>query len=130
MKFSLAIYGAPYSSQASLSALRFTRAALDQGHDIYRLFFYGDGVHNGSSFAAPPQDRPQLPEAWQQLAEEHQIDMVICVAAALRRGILNPAEAERYQKSGDNLLSGFEVSGLGQLLDASVHSDRLITFGC
>lgn len=129
MLFSLAVYGAPHSSQASDSAYRFALAALQQGHQIQRLFFYADGVHNATSLAAPPQDEPHLPERWQRLAQEHNIDMVVCIAAALRRGILNEQEAARYEKPAANVLAGFEVSGLGQLVDAAVCSDRLITFG-
>jgi len=129
MKFSLAIYAAPYSSEGSSTAYRFAQTALAQGHDIYRLFFYSDGVHNASSLAAPPQDELQLPEHWQQLINTHDIDAVVCVASALRRGILNTEEAQRYDKSTSNMLEGFDISGLGQLVDAAVHSDQVITFG-
>ena len=129
MKISLAIYGAPYSSQASESAYQYAAAALDGGHEIYRIFFYGDGVHNASDLACPPQDESHQPQRWQQLADKHNIDMVVCIAAALRRGLLNQQEAERHEKTQHNLGEGFELSGLGQLVDASVKSDRLITFG-
>ena len=129
MIFSLAIYGAPYSSQASDSAYRFATAALAGGHSIYRLFFYADGVHNATRLAAPPQDENNLPRAWRQLIEAHAIDSVGCIASALRRGIINGEEAERYGCDADNLAGGFEISGLGQLLDAAVRCDRLITFG-
>ncbi|MEJ2418878.1 MAG: sulfurtransferase complex subunit TusD [Exilibacterium sp.] len=129
MVISLAIYGAPYSSQASSSAYRFALAALRQGHRIHRLFFYADGVQNATALASPPQDEVHLQERWQQMARDYQIDMVVCVAAALRRGIINSEEAQRYQKPAANLLPGFDISGLGQLLEAAVSSDRLITFG-
>lgn len=129
MKISLAIYAAPSSSQGAETALRFAKAALVQGHEIYRLFFYADGVHNASALAAPPQDELHVPEQWRQLANQHNIDMVVCVAAALRRGILNQEEAERYDKTAGNLLDSFEIAGLGQLVDAAVNSDRVITFG-
>lgn len=129
MIFSLAIYSAPHTSQANDSAYRFACAAIASGHQLHRVFFYQDGVHSASSFAAPPQDEPHLPDKWQALANRYQIDMVVCVAAALRRGILNQEEAVRYRKQGHNLLSGFELGGLGQLLEAALTSDRLITFG-
>ena len=129
MLFSLAIYGAPYSTQSSSSAYRFALAALQQGHQIYRLFFYSDGVHNATGLSAPPQDEPNLPERWRALATEHKIDCVVCIAAALRRGLINEEEASRYGKPANNLMPEFELSGLGQLVDAAVRSDRLITFG-
>jgi tRNA 2-thiouridine synthesizing protein D len=104
-------------------------AALLQGHSVHRVFFYQDGVHNATNLAAPPQDEFNLQEAWQRLANDHKLDLVVCVAAALRRGILDEAEAKRYDKPSHNLASEFTISGLGQLVEAAVVSDRLISFG-
>jgi tRNA 2-thiouridine synthesizing protein D len=129
MKFSLAVYAAPYSAQGSDSAYRFAISLLDQGHTLYRVFFYGDGVQNANQLISPPQDEINLPLLWQRLAQAYNIDLVVCVAAALRRGVLDAAEADRYEKSSCNLAPGFTIGGLGQLLDAAVASDRLITFG-
>jgi len=55
--------------------------------------------------------------------------MVVCVAAAQRRGILDKGEAERNGKDSDNIEEGFRISGLGQLVEAGIQADRLITFG-
>lgn len=127
--FSLAVYSAPYSTQASYSALRFAQALVSQGHKLLRVFFYQDGIHNSSALTCPPQDELNLVAAWQQLAKEHGVDLVVCIAAALRRGVLNEEEAGRYAKTSHNLIDGFQISGLGQLVDAAVNSDRLISFG-
>ena len=62
------------------------------------------------------------------LASGHQIELIVCVASALRRGILDATESERYEKSDHNLAPGFEISGLGQLIDSSLSADRLVTF--
>ncbi len=129
LRFSLAVYAAPYSSQASQTALYFARALFAAGHTIERVFFYQDGVHVANLLAAPPQDERNLTQEWQILAREHQFELAVCIAAALRRGVLDQQEAERYSKPSANLASGFQIAGLGQLLDAAVHSDRLITFG-
>jgi tRNA 2-thiouridine synthesizing protein D len=129
MIFSLAIYSAPYSTQASYSAYKFALALLAQGHKLHRLFFYHDGVHNGSDLAAPPQDELNLPSAWQKLVQDFEVDAVVCIASGLRRGLLNKEEAVRYEKSASNLNANFTISGLGQLVEAAVVSDRLVTFG-
>jgi|SRR5690554_2877216 len=129
MKFTLVILGAPYGASASQSALAFAQAALADGHRIHRLFFYADGVHNATRLAAPPQDEHDLPASWSELIKQHQLDAVVCIAAALRRGLLDATEAKRYQKDSDNIAHGFELSGLGQLIEASAVSDRVITFG-
>jgi tRNA 2-thiouridine synthesizing protein D len=100
MIFSLAVYSAPHSSQASYSAYQFAVALLNQGHSLHRVFFYQDGVHNATSLATPPQDEFNLQKAWQQLAKDYQLDLVVCIAAALRRGVLNEGEATRYDNPG------------------------------
>ncbi len=129
MKFSLAIYGAPYASQAPDTAYQFAKAALAAGHQIHRLFFYMDGVQNATALATPPQDEVDIPARWSALIRKHEIDAVVCIAAALRRGIINEEEASRYEKTAYNLADGFTLSGLGQLIEAGIESDRLITFG-
>lgn len=96
---------------------------------MHRVFFYRDGVYNANQLLTPPQDEPNLSKDWQQLALKHEIDLVVCVAAALRRGVLDQAEANRYDHLTHNLANHFEISGLGQLLDAALSSDRLVTFG-
>lgn len=129
MQFSLLILGSPYTSQSATTALRFAKAALDSGHDIYRVFFYNDGVNTGNSLITPPQDEVNIPKQWQLLSQEYDIDLVICVSSALKRGIIDSTEAKRYEKETHNLYSTFEISGLGQLVDANSQSDRLVTFG-
>ena len=129
MIFSIAIYSAPYSSQASDSALRFAQALLAAGHTLYRVFFYHDAIHHASSLCTPQQDEINYSCEWIELARNHKVDLVVCIAAALKRGLLNQQEANRYEKPAANLADEFTISGLGQLVDAAVNSDRLITFG-
>ncbi|MFA0812590.1 sulfurtransferase complex subunit TusD [Microbulbifer epialgicus] len=129
MKFSLAVYSAPHSSQSAASALRFAKALLAEGHEIYRVFFYCDGIQIGNNIAAPPQDESNLAREWQALQREYKLDLVICIAAAQRRGVLSQREAERLERPSANLAEGFELAGLGQLTDAVANSERLVTFG-
>lgn len=129
MIFSLAVHTPPYTYQGSETALRFASALLDEGHELYRVFFYHDGVYNGNALGVPPDDAPDIPKRWATLAQSHDIDLVVCIAAALKRGILDEGESKRYAKSAADLQDGFVISGLGQLIDAVVVSDRFITFG-
>jgi tRNA 2-thiouridine synthesizing protein D len=119
----------PYQHQSSDSAYQFAKAALDSGHEISRVFFYHDGVNNGTSFAVPPQDDRNITEQWSKLAKEHEIDMVLCIAAAQRRGIMDADESKRHGKGANNVAEGFRISGLGQLIEAGIESDRLVVFG-
>ena len=129
MRIAVAVHGSPFRDQASFSALQFSRAVLRSEHELYRVFFYHDGVLVASSLCVPPQDELNLALDWQTLATEAGVDLVVCIASALRRGVLDKGEARRYQKEAGNLLTGFTISGLGQLVDAAITADRLVTFG-
>ena len=128
MKFAIALF-APAHAPSSRRALRFAQAALDGGHEIVRLFFYQDGVHSASGNVVSPQDELDLPREWREFVQQHQLDAVACIAAALRRGVLNAEEAQRYGKPAANLEAPWELSGLGQLHEAAQLADRLISFG-
>ena len=119
----------PYTHQAADTAYNFTKAALEAGHSIFRVFFYHDGVNNGTRMTTPPQDDRNVVNRWSELAKEHDLDLVVCVAAAQRRGIVDADEAKRNGKDGDNIAEGFRISGLGQLIEAGIQSDRLMEFG-
>jgi tRNA 2-thiouridine synthesizing protein D len=129
MIISLLILSSPASRQSAQTALSFCRAALAGGHQIYRVFFYEDGVQAGTSLTVTPQDEHNLNQEWAELIKEFQLDAVVCVASALKRGVLNSTEATRYEKSAANLTAGFEISGLGQWVDACLNSDRVVSFG-
>ncbi|GMR20701.1 MAG: sulfurtransferase complex subunit TusD [Gammaproteobacteria bacterium] len=129
MKFSIMISEGPYTHQASDSAYQFIKAALAKGHEIYRVFFYHDGVNNGTRLTTPPQDDRNIVTRWSELGEKHDLDLVVCVAAAQRRGIADKDESKRNGKDVDNIAPGFRISGLGQLIEAGIQADRLITFG-
>jgi len=129
MKLGILVNEGPYQHQASDSAYHYTKAALEQGHEIYRVFFYHDGVNNGTRLTIPPQDDRNVINRWSELAKQYKLDLVVCIAAAQRRGILDENEAKRQGKDAHNLAEGFRISGLGQLIEAGIQSDRLIVFG-
>ena len=93
------------------------------------MFFYHDGVNNGTSLSVPPQDDRNITTLWSALAKKHDLDLVLCVAAAQRRGLLDESEAKRAGKAAGNMAEGFNISGLGQLIDAGIQADRLVVFG-
>ena len=118
MKFGIMVSEGPYTHQATDTAYQFVKAALAKGHQIHRVFFYHDGVNNSTRLTEPPQDDRNIVNRWSKLAEEQGVDLVVCVAAALRRGITD-----------ENLASGFRISGLGQLVESGIQADRLVIFG-
>lgn len=108
MIFSVVVSHAPKQPQKN-TTLKFCQALLQQGHQLYRVFFMGEGVRAGTSAA---QDH----EAWASLQSTHNIDLVACVTDFQAR-----FEA---QDCGN----AFALSGMAQLADASHHSDRVVTF--
>ncbi len=118
MKFGILVNEGPFTHQASDSAYQFAKAAIEKGHEVWRVFFYHDGVNNGNKLSEPQADDRNLVKLWSELAAEHNVDLVVCVAAALRRGIKD-----------DVLAPGFRISGLGQLIEAGIVGDRLVVFG-
>jgi tRNA 2-thiouridine synthesizing protein D len=129
MKFGIQVNEGPYTHQASDTAYQFTKAALENGHEIMRVFFYHDGVNNGTRLTTPPQDDRNIVNRWVELAEKYELDLVVCVAAAQRRGLVDEDEAKRNGKDADNIAPAFRISGLGQLIEAGIQSDRLVVFG-
>ena len=128
MKFAIALFS-PAHAPSSRRALRFAEAALAGGHEIVRLFFYQDGVHSAASNVVTAQDELDLNAEWRDFVSQHALDAVVCIAAALRRGVLNQEEAQRYGRAAANLEAPWELSGLGQLHEAAQLADRLICFG-
>jgi len=118
MKFGILVNEGPFTHQASDTAYQFTKAALAAGHEVPRVFFYFDGVNNANKLSEPQSDDRNLVKMWGALAAEHGVDLVVCVAAALRRGIKDEILAE-----------GFRISGLGQLIEQSMGTDRSLVFG-
>lgn len=129
MKFAIQINGAPYHSQAGDSAYQFIRAALRKGHEIVRVFFYHDGIYNGLRYAMPPDDERRVIGRWSELARQYGVDLVICISAAQRRGLLSEEEALRAGKVDRDLAEGFRIAGLGLWVDACMEADRFMVFG-
>jgi len=128
MKFAIALFSPPHAP-SSRRALRFAQATLAGGHEIVRLFFYQDAVHSASSSLVSAQDELDLPGEWRDFVREQRLDAVVCIAAALRRGVLNEQEAQRYGRAAASLNAPWELSGLGQLHEAAQLADRLVCFG-
>ena len=129
MIFAISVHGAPFSSSAALSAVRFAEAALKAGHEIPRVFFYHDAVRTGDSFSVPPQEESSVIDNWAKLSQTYQVELAVCIAASLKRGLLDDEARERYEKPGNNLHPAFTIVGLGQLIDGIGNSDRFISFG-
>ena len=129
MNFALLVHGAPSVAASSLSALRFAETLLAEGHSITRVFFHGDGAAHANAALVPAPNETDLPARWQALARMHGMELLACVGSAARRGVLDSREAARHGIEGGSLREGFELAGLGQLVDAALRCDRIVSFG-
>jgi tRNA 2-thiouridine synthesizing protein D len=129
MSISILVLGSPFDSQSCYTAYRFVEAALTTGIKVERVFFYQSAVHTSSSLACTPRDEFDLYTAWQSLKTTYNLDLVVCIAAAARRAVIDSSEAKRHNKPAHNMNDCFELSGLGQLVEAIATTDKLITFG-
>lgn len=128
LHYTLLVTGPAYGTQQSSSAYQFALAVLANGHILDSVFFYREGVTNANQLTSPAGDEFDLVRAWQKLAEQHDVALNVCVAAALRRGIIDKQEAEQNDQLHFNLQPGFSLSGLGSLAEAMMISDRVIQF--
>jgi len=117
MKIGVMIQEGPYNHEASDTAYNFIEAALAKGHTIQGVFMYDDAVTNVASKMEPPQDDRHIAKRWSELGAKG-VDIIVCVAAAKRRGI-NP----------DLIVPNTRISGLGQLSEICTEADRVVTFG-
>ena len=129
MNYALLVMSSPFSGQGAMTAARFARCVLARGHTISRVFFLCAGTTNGAAAAVLPQDEENRLQPWVELAEKHEVELILCISSALRYGMLDNTEADRHEKSSATIHPAFTVSGLGQLVDASAGADRLVTFG-
>ena len=115
MHYSLLITAAP-DEPAALTALHTARAVLERGHELYRVFFYRNGVQ----LACLGRDSSSA-DSWQQFVRDRALDATVCSGASARRGL--------FEQGSDDLAPGFDLAGLGQWVDALAASDRILCFG-
>ena len=105
---------APVTGKES-SALQFARAALERGHNIYRVFFFQAGV-----LCVLPGTECR---GWAELKEKGVKDLCLCPASVNRHNI-----ARKAIDASDIQEMPFSLGGIVQLADAHTVSDRLVSF--
>lgn len=129
MQYTLLITGSPYQSKACHTALRFIQAAISKYPDCIKgVFFYEDAVLIGNRMAQPPRDEINITQAWQEIAKAHDVPLYLCIAAAVRRGIISESESRRYELEQHSLAEQFQLEGLGTLVDLMNTTNKIIQF--
>ena len=117
-------------------ALRYARAYLKNtsneentdGNEMLNVFFYGDAAHTANCLRWQSAEQADLTKEWQNLAEQYQLSLPVCVSTALSRGISDTDNSSRHQLNGDNLATGFSLVGLSELAMMMQKDCRLIQF--
>ncbi len=128
MRFAIVVTGPAYGTQQASSAFQFAQALIAEGHELSSVFFYREGVYNANQLTSPASDEFDLVRGWQQLNAQHGVALNICVAAALRRGIVDETKQEGWGWLRQTFQPGFTLSGLGALAEASLTCDRVVQF--
>jgi len=112
-----------------MTAIRFIETLCAQNVPPKNVFFYQDAILVANVLSTPPSDEPQLRDEWIKLAKKGGFELQTCLAASLRRGILDRQLAEEYQQTLPSAHENFVMAGLGQLAAAmSDNSKKLIHF--
>jgi len=126
--FIIVVNNAPMSAGVN-SALNFAKAILALGHELTQVFFMKDGVYCCSSLLTPMSDEINIYQQWKTLSESKGVILNVCVASALRRGIITEQEAKNNNHAQYNLIAPFNLVGLGQLVKDFDCSHQIIQFG-
>jgi len=117
--FTLVIDSPPEAVNAQANAIGFAKAALAAGHTINTVFFFQQGVNIANHSADWPADEWIPTDAWLELTQQYELELVLCSAAAQRRGI---------DEQFNTIKAGFRIGGLGELVMASKNCDRMMQF--
>jgi tRNA 2-thiouridine synthesizing protein D len=98
------------------TALQFARAALAQQHTFNCIYFHLDSVLLANRYIDMPTDEFDLNQAWSNFANENNLQLTVCAAAGLRRGINEKCLAD-----------GFKMGSIGQLVESCDIADRVLS---
>ena len=122
MIFTIAVLGGPYDSQANLHALKFAQSAINNGHHINRVFFFHEGVSIALEQRDLSQEEFDYNKARRELSSEHDFELNVCISSGGRRGVV------KNETTDSTLAEGFELVGLGLLVEAISSGDKYVEF--
>ncbi|NDV91209.1 sulfurtransferase complex subunit TusD [Alteromonas sp. 345S023] len=127
-KYSILITSDPYEGHEASKAIAFAKRLLTSGHDVENVFFYGRGVLHANDFMLENGDEFFAHKHWVALANDHHVPLLVCVTAAVKRGVVSELEAEENGLPGSNMHAPFEQVGLGAFFTALHKCDKLVQF--
>lgn len=110
------VTSSPCDQDSTQQALATVQSMLADNITIDHIFFYGDGVVTANSKLNTESSEPSPTHAWQTIAEDNNIPLIVCVTAAEKRRIF----------ANDNLASSFEAHGMGEFFSRLHDVEQLV----
>ncbi len=126
--YSILVTSSPVSSDSARQVAEFCRSLYQAKHSVQQIFFYQDGIYHANNLMMPPSDESNPHQIWKDLHQELQIPLIVCVTAAVRRGVISDTEAKSIGVSSNNLTPPFVDTGLGEFFSQLHESDHLVQF--
>lgn len=125
LSYSLIVTSPLYAKQGSATAVNFAEALIAQGHRLETVFFYLDGVTNALATSLPASDEVDIHRRWLTIKQRANCELLVCSAAAYRRGVLDHEQAEQVGLCA-NMSRQFSISGLAEMATAMLRVDRVV----
>ena len=119
----------PPCSYLTITAIDYINHAIKAGVNVVGVFFYQDGVLNASANIAIANDEYQTHKHWQKLNTEHGVNLHVCITACEKRGLSDDIDdTVNTEVTQSNISQYFTVSGLGELVELTAKSKRMVQF--
>jgi tRNA 2-thiouridine synthesizing protein D len=119
VKVLVIVNSSPWGGSLGVTGLRLVRAMLKSGSGgglrIAAVYFREEGVYQAQRGRITDNGTPALSDAWQDLAAQHGLPLLLCSAAAQRRLEAGPR-------------GGFREAGLAEVLELMSSCDRVVSF--
>lgn len=126
--YSLLITQPPSATLNTLAAQQFANDLVAAGHTLAQVFFYADGVYHANYLATPPNDEHATYTQWEALQQHTGCRLLVCVTAALKRGVVDAETAQQEALATYTLKAPFEQAGLGEFFTVLHDSQHLGQF--
>lgn len=126
--YSLLITHSPFEITKTVAAQAFASELIAQGQTLKNIFFYGEGTHHANALVQLPSDEYQWHHRWQRIQTMAQCSLLVCVTAAVKRGLLSEIEANEAGIDMATITSPFEQAGLGEFFTQLHECDQLVQF--
>ncbi|MDO6687420.1 MULTISPECIES: sulfurtransferase complex subunit TusD [unclassified Agarivorans] len=126
LSYTLVVTSPLYGKQGSATALNFANSLVAEGHQLKTVFFYLDGVTNSLSTSLPASDEVDIHQCWIELKNNSGCELLVCSAAAYRRGVVAKEDLENQAVESFNMSHQFAMSGLAEMATAMLSSDRVV----